>query len=283
MDATISMLQAPGGAALAIYDWGAPSDAALRGTVLLVHGLGEHMGRYADVAHTLRAAGWHVWGHDHHGHGRSDGLRGALPAASTLLDDLGRVIDHARERATASRPLVLVGHSMGGAVVAQAVMQRLRPIDAVVMSSPALAAHTNALQRWLLRWLPRVAPQLRIGNGLQVEGISRDPVVVQRYRDDPLVHDRMGCALAAWIVASGQRAVTQAHAWDTPTLLLYAGADRLVDPAGSDAFARAAPATLVHSHRYDALYHEIFNEPEREEVLAELVRWLAEASFQRDT
>jgi alpha-beta hydrolase superfamily lysophospholipase len=271
------MLQAPGGGAVAVYDWGAPSDVALRGTALLVHGLGEHMGRYAHVAHALRAAGWRMWGHDHHGHGRSDGLRGALPAASTLLDDLGAVIDHARAQADASLPLVLIGHSMGGAVVAQAVMQRLRPLDAVVMSSPALAARTNAFQRWLLGWLPRVAPQLRIGNGLQADGISRDPMVVQRYRDDPLVHDRMACALAAWIVDTGQRAVAQAPHWHTPTLLLYAGADRLVDPAGSDAFARAAPPSLVHSRRYDTLYHEIFNEPEREAVLAALVEWLAEA------
>jgi len=252
-----------------------------RGSVLIVHGLGEHIGRYEHVALALNRAGWRVAGHDQRGHGRSPGARGALATPDSLLADLALVID--RVRASHPGPLLLLGHSMGGVVAARFVAEALspspaawsRPVDGLVLSSPALDSGIGALQKMMLdrlgSWLPNVA----LGNGLKPEWVSRDPAVVRAYIDDPLNHDRITFRLARFIVGGGALALQRATAWRTPTLLLWAGADRCVAPAGSAVFAAAAPADVLTAQRFPALFHEIFNEPERAEVLAVLTGWLA--------
>lgn len=266
------------GLPLHLRQWAAPLPA--RGTVLLVHGLGEHIGRYAHVAAALNGAGWHVLGYDQRGHGASGGARGALAAADSLLADLAEVVG--RARGSHPGPLVLLGHSMGGLVAARFVAEGLapapapwaRPVEALVLSSPALDPGMNAVQKLLLALLGPLAPDLALGNGLKPEWVSREPAVVQAYRTDPQVHDRVTPRLVRFIVDAGLAVREAAPRWAVPTLLLYAGADRCVAPAGSAAFAAAAPAAVLQSRRYDPLAHEIFNEPEREQVLADLTRWL---------
>jgi alpha-beta hydrolase superfamily lysophospholipase len=263
---------------LAVYDWGLsephPADAT-RGTVLLVHGLGEHMGRYAHVAAQLNAWGFAVRGYDHYGHGLSSGARGTLPTPHRLLDDLARVIDHTRNTLPQSvGRLILLGHSMGGLVVARAVAEQLRPVDGLVMSSPALSTGPNWLQKMLLATLPHIAPQLCVDNGLDARWVARDTQVVQAYENDPLVHRKISAALGAWIVQEGPATLAQAAQWQVPTLLLYAGQDRLVRPEGSAKFAHSAPAHLVTAHCYEAMYHEIFNDPAVDQVFADLRAWL---------
>lgn len=252
-----------------------------RGTVLLVHGLGEHIGRYEHVAAHLNACGWHVAGYDQRGHGASAGPRGGIPAADALLADLARVIDTARGE---SGPLVLLGHSMGGLVAGRFVAEGLadrpaawwRPVDALVMSSPALDAGLNPVQKLLLAVTGPLVPDLALGNGLKPEWVCRDPAVVKAYVADPLVHDRVTPRLVRFIVEGGTRVRQRAAQWNVPTLLQWAGADRCVAPAGSAAFAAAAPSAVVAHHRYDALAHEIYNDPERERVLADLASWLGQ-------
>lgn len=254
---------------------------AARGSVLLVHGLGEHVGRYAAVADALNRAGWTVWGYDHRGHGASGGARGVLAADDSLLRDLARVVDALRAREPGA--LVLLGHSMGGAVAARFVAEGLqaqtaswwRPVDALALSSPALDIGLNPGQRLLLAVLGRLAPDLALGNGLDPAWVSRDAAVVQAYRGDPLVHDRITPRLVRFMADAGAFVRARAAHWRVPTLLQWAGADRCVRPAGSAAFAAAAPTSVVQHRTYPALAHEIFNEPEREQVLAELTHWLA--------
>jgi alpha-beta hydrolase superfamily lysophospholipase len=266
------------GLRLHLEQW--PAERAPRGTVLIVHGLGEHIGRYAHVVERLRAAGWAVAGYDQRGHGRSEGRRGVIAAPDSLFDDLARVIDLLR--AQGSAPLVLLGHSLGGLLAGRFVAEALapqpatwsRPVDALVMSSPALDAGMNAGQKLLLAILAPLAPRLALNNGLKPQWISRDPAVVAAYMADPLVHDRVCPALVRCIVDGGAVVRSRAAQWTVPTLLTYAGADRCVAPGGSDAFAAAAPAALVQSRCWDGLAHEIFNEPEREAVLDDLVGWL---------
>jgi alpha-beta hydrolase superfamily lysophospholipase len=251
-----------------------------RGTVLLVHGLGEHIGRYGHVAALLNEAGWQVAGHDQRGHGASGGARGALNREDDLLNDLARVIDHVR--ATVSGPLVLLGHSMGGLIAGRFVAEGLeatpaawhRPVDALVMSSPALDAGMNALQQALLALLGPLAPRLAVGNGLKPEWVSRDPAVVLAYKNDPLVHDRVTPRLVRFIARGGTFVMERAPRWRTPTLLMWAGADRCVAPRGSAAFAAAAPQAVVQAREWPGLYHEIFNEPEQGQVLEALRQWL---------
>jgi alpha-beta hydrolase superfamily lysophospholipase len=250
------------------------------GTVLLVHGLGEHIGRYEHLAERLNAAGWNVAGYDQRGHGASAGARGTIAQADSLLSDLGGVIDALRRES--SRPLLLLGHSMGGLVAARFVAEGLasapaawwRPVGALVMSSPALDPGMSGAQRALLAVLGPLAPGLALNNGLRPEWISRDPAIVKAYVEDPLVHERITPRLARFIVDGGRQVLAAARRWQVPTLLLWAGTDRCVNPQGSAAFAAAAPGTVVRHRRYPDLAHEIFNEPEREEVMDDLVRWL---------
>lgn len=265
------------GCRLQLHRW--PIAGEAHGTVQIVHGLGEHMGRYAGVAAALNAAGWHVVGHDHRGHGRSEGAHGAVPSGPGLLGDLAQVMDRLR----GPGKHVLLGHSMGGLVAARFVAEALqavpapwcRLVDGLVLSSPALDAGLGPVQKLLLAVLGPLAPDLRVSNGLKSEWVSRDPELVRRYDADPLVHDRITPRLVRFIVDSGVFVRQRAHAWRVPTLLLWAGADRCVAPAGSVAFAVAAPAAVLTAQEFPGLYHELFNEPEREEVLGHLTRWLA--------
>ena len=272
-----STLTTPDGQRLHLHEWPLVQP---RGTVLIVHGLGEHAGRYVHVAQALNAAGWRVAAHDHRGHGRSSGARGGIVSDDTLLHDLALVIDSVR--AAHAGPLLLLGHSMGGLIAARLVAEGLqsppagwhREVDALVLSSPALAADTSVLQKLLLATLGRLAPDLAVGNGLNPEWVSRDPAVVRAYRADPLVHDRITPRLARFILAGGELVRRLAPRWRVPTLLLWAGSDRCVAPAGSAAFAAAAPPGVVEAQVFEPLFHEIFNEPEQAQVFARLRDWL---------
>ena len=267
------------GLPLHLRDWAC--NGTPQGTVLVVHGLGEHIGRYAALAADLNRAGWFVTGYDQRGHGASGGARGSIPREHSLLGDLARIVDGVREQGRPG-PLVLLGHSMGGLVASRFVAEALaaepaawsRPVDALVLSSPALQLDMNAGQRLLLTLAGKLAPAVAVGNGLQPDWISRDPEVVRAYEKDPLVHSRVTPRLVRFMLDAGELVRAQAAHWHTPTLLLWAGADRCVAPAGSAAFAAAAPRAVVASQAYSTLYHEIFNEPERAEVVARLTGWL---------
>jgi alpha-beta hydrolase superfamily lysophospholipase len=237
-----------------------------------MHGLGEHMGRYGHVASALQTAGYVVFGYDHHGHGLSTGERGNLLYANQLTEDAAFVIAHVRSLTPS--PVVLLGHSMGGLVAARTVAQGTSEIDALVMSSPALGADTNVIQKFLLAILPKISPHLRVDNGLKVAWVARDAQVVRAYQQDPLVHRKIAAGLAAWILKEGPQTLQEAQVWHTPSLLMYAGQDQLVLPQASAEFARLAPSNVVQSHCFNVMYHEIFNDPEKALVIAKLIAWL---------
>jgi alpha-beta hydrolase superfamily lysophospholipase len=265
------------GLPLFLHDW---PHASPRGTVLVVHGLGEHGGRYAHVAAQLNAWGWRVLAHDHRGHGRSGGERGRIASDDALLRDLALVIDAAR--AAQPGPLLLLGHSMGGLIAARFVAEGLlaapaawhREVDALVLSSPALAIEMNPIQKLLLATLGPLAPDLAVGNGLNPAWVSRDPAVVAAYVADPLVHDRITPRLTRFIVDGGEFVRRLAPRWRVPTLLMWAGSDRCVAPRGSAEFAAAAPKAVLQAQVFEPLYHEIFNEPEQARVFARMEGWI---------
>ena len=273
-DSTLRSFTAHDGSNLAVVDWPLPSGAPSRGLVVIVHGLGEHAGRYDHVAERLNSWGFAVRSYDQHGHGESDGKPGALPSDTFLLENLAELLDTSRRRMDPRLPLVLMGHSLGGLVAARLVSLNLRQVDGLVLSSPALDAGMNAFQKLLVSVLPRLAPDLRVGNGLNAQYLSHDAGVVQAYRDDPMVHDRISARLARFIADAGPAVLASAPQWRVPTLLLYAGADHLVNPEGSRAFAAAAPPGVVSAHCFEGLYHEIFNEVDREAVFERLKGWL---------
>ena len=287
-----STLRTADGETLALRDWpsglGLPAPAtAARGTVLIVHGLGEHAGRYAALARWLNGRGYAVRAYDLYGHGSSSGRRGHLARETQHLEHLVEVA--AATRGLAERPgpdapggaspLIVLGHSLGGLIASSAVARGLLKPEGLVLSSPALAVDMAAWQRVAVGWLPRFAPDLTLGNGLQPGYLSHDPAVVAAYEADPLVHDRICARLGAFVATEGARVVAAAARWPVRTLLLYAGDDRLVAPRGSDAFAAAAAGgragtAAVTAQRFAALYHEIFNERDAAPVLKALADWL---------
>ena len=276
-ESTLSTFTASDGENLAVQDWPLAEGRVPRAAVLLVHGLGEHAGRYDALAHRLNGWGFEVRGYDQYGHGESGGPRGGLSSDTRLLDDLADLVESTRARHPRDTPLILLGHIMGGLVAAQFVARYASRVDGLVLSSPVLDAGLSPVQKLLLAVLPRWLPNLRVGNGLQPKYLSHDPEVVRAYLADPLVHDRISARLASFIAQGGPAVVAQAARWRVPSLLMYAGDDRLVQPAGSRAFAAAAPS-CVESTEFPALYHELFNEPFKEHdpasVLACLQAWL---------
>jgi alpha-beta hydrolase superfamily lysophospholipase len=254
--------------------WPVKSGKIPRAVVVLVHGLGEHSKRYTHVAKQLNDWGFSVVGYDLYGHGKSPGPRGAMISDKQPLDDLAGIIDQTRKTYGETIPLVLLGHSMGGLIAARFVSLELRPVQALVLSSPALDAGLSAFKRFLLLVLPKIVPDLRAGNGLKSAYVSHDAAVVQAYRLDPMVHDRISARLAKFIADQGAATIAAAPEWKTPTLLMYAGQDKLVNPKGSVAFAAAAPKEVVTTRCFDNLYHEIFNEIESQPVFKQLKSWL---------
>lgn len=267
-----------GGTRLYGYHWLQASYASAKGTVLIVHGLGEHAGRYASLAQHLNVWGWDVFAYDQLGHGRSPGKRGAVPHPCTLVQQLGSVISELNVCHHIARPLILLGHSMGGLVAAQYVLhyrgENCR-IQGLVLSSPALRTHMNLVQRVLARLGRGIAGGLCLDNGLDSSKISHDRAQVAAYQQDPLVHRRISVLLADAIASGGRDVLRKAAQWPLPTLLLYAGDDALVDAEGSRSFARQAPPNLVHSREFPELYHEIFNEADNAVVFDALQAWLA--------
>ena len=207
-----------------------------RGTVQIVHGLGEHIERYDALALALNAAGWHVAGHDLRGHGSSGGPRGRIAGENTMLADLSAVVDHLR----GTGRHILLGHSLGGLIAARFVAESMlnnasrwsRDVDGLVLSSPALDAGIGRTRRWLTEALVHTLPNLPLRNGLNPEWLSRDPEVVDAYVKDPLVHRRITPRLVRFILQAGEVVRRRAPRWRTPTLLMWSGADRCVSPAG---------------------------------------------------
>jgi alpha-beta hydrolase superfamily lysophospholipase len=242
---------------------------------VLVHGLGEHSGRYRHVAVALTASGYGVLTFDLRGHGRSGGRRGDT-RFGPCLDDIDRLVDEA-VRSFPDRPCFLYGHSLGGLLVLTYGLRRNVGLTGIVSSGAALVSPLREQRAKVaaVRLLAPAAPGLTLPTGLDPELISRDPAVVAAYRADPLVHGRASLAFARDAIAAGDAALAGAGNFPTPLLVLHGGADRITFPAGSQRFAAAVPGDcrLVV---YDGLYHEIHNEPEQERVLADVVAWLDE-------
>jgi len=273
-DSILSTFVANDGDNIVVQDWPLESHVALRGVVIVVHGLGEHAWRYDHVARKLNEWGFAVRSYDQCGHGESGGARGAIPTDTRLLDDLTDIVDSTRVRMEKGTPLILLGHSLGGLVVTRFVGLGTRPVDGVVLSSPLFDPGMNAFQKFVVAVLPKFAPNLRVGSGVKVQLICRDPAVVAAYRADPLVHDRISTRLARFISEVAPQNLAMASQWKVPTLLLYAGDDRLLNPQGSRSFAAAAPASVVQAVCFESFYHEVFSEPGAHQVFAAMQEWL---------
>lgn len=250
---------------------------APKGVCLLVHGLGEHSGRYEPVAKALTDHGFSVWAPDHRGHGRSGGIRGDCRSVEEFTRDLDRIFEELKQEQP-STPVVLIGHSLGGLIALLYASEHPGTIRAVAVSSPALrmAKEPPKVKVLLAKGISKILPKTPIPNGVDPSLLCRDPQVVQAYQTDPLVHRAVTARCAVALRQAMKQAPALAKRIRIPCLILQAGSDFICDPKASARFASdltAAPATF---RRYEGLYHELFNEPEKGRVFDDLCRWLNE-------
>lgn len=266
------LLTAADGTPLFVSDWPIDTAAAGKGIVLM-HGLGEHCGRYAHVARFFKDCGFAVRAYDHRGHGRSGGARGDTPGAEAIMQDAKIVIDDFARNLSA--PPLLLGHSMGGTFAAFYATRALSPLAGLILSSPALRIRLAGAQKLLLRILGAIAPGLGIPNGLDSKYLSHRQEVVDAYDGDPLVHPKISARLLRAMLDAIEYAQGHASALQVRTLLLVAGEDRLVDAGGSEAFFGKLAPGVGTMHRYAGYYHEIFNEVDAARVFDDIRAWLA--------
>lgn len=273
-------LLARDGVALHVSQWPVSHP---RGVVQLLHGFGEHTGRYAEVAAALNAQGWAVAAIDHRGHGLSAGPRGGLAQDDDLLHDQAALYD-AISGAFPNAPLrLLLGNSMGGLVSARLASALARPdekpswsrhFDGLVLVAPVLQPDMNFTQRALLSSFGRLAPDLAVSAGFKLEWVSSDPQVIEQAYLDPLIHDRITARLTYFMLNAGDVVLGSAPHWKIPTLVLYSQADRLCLARYVERLATTLPQGLVTAHDYVTLAHDLLHEPERQQVFDRIGQWL---------
>jgi lysophospholipase len=245
--------------------------------VVLVHGYGEHSGRYEQTASDLASAGFEVHAYDHQGHGQSGGARCHVRRFEDLLDDLEGFVAAVRAERP-PLPVVVVGHSMGGLVVAAYASQRDPKVAGVATSGAALArpedlSRGRAFAAHVLKW---IAPRLSLGSKLDPDTLSRDPEVVRAYLADPLVQRKITASLASEMLSAMKRTAAAGSEVKVPMLLLHGEDDLICPVVGSRNFFEQLTVTQRRLRTYPGLRHEIFNEPERAAVLGDLVGWIRE-------
>jgi len=252
----------------------APATAP-RGVVVVSHGYAEHCGRYRSWAEHLASRGLAAVGLDHRGHGTSDGPRGHCRDFDEFVADVRTLVDLV-EGWWPGTPRVLFGHSMGGLIAFLYLLRHGGTVRAGALSSPAFAVPPQG-SRWQLRLvglLARIAPRFPFKAKVEPDALARDPEVGRAYVADPLVHRRATAGFASAFTRAQDRALAEAPMLATPLLILQAGADRVVNPAGGASIA----ARLRCPHELEMLpgyYHELLNEPpaERAKVVARLDAW----------
>ncbi|HEY7827606.1 MAG TPA: lysophospholipase [Candidatus Limnocylindrales bacterium] len=264
---TSSRISARDGESLAIRRWQPAGEA--RASILIVHGLGEHGGRYERTAGILAERGFDCWAADLRGFGASGGRRAYVERIDVWLDDLA---DELGLLIVMGRPVVLLAHSMGGLVACRyAETDRPQP-DLLVLSAPALAGNIPAWQRALAPVMGRLLPNLAVKNAFDGSILSRDPAVGRDYLADPLNVHSTTARLGAAVLALEGPTLAELNRIRVPTLVIHGGADHLVPTRSSEAF-NGRPG--IERRVFDGLAHESFNEPEGPEVVGQVADWIS--------
>jgi alpha-beta hydrolase superfamily lysophospholipase len=259
-----------------VYDVWTP-DTAPRAVVVLSHGLGEYARRYDHVGQRFAAAGLVTYALDHRGHGRSGGKRMLVRDISEYTADFDTLVGIATREHHGLRCIVL-GHSMGGGIVFAYGVERPDNYDMMVLSAPAVAAQdlVSPLMVLAAKVLGVLVPGLPVQE-LDVDAISRNPAVVAAYNADPLVyHGKVPAGVGRALLQVGETMPRRAPALTAPLLVVHGSDDRLIPVAGSRRLVECVGSADVELKVYPGLYHEVFNEPERDQVLGDVVSWILE-------
>ena len=244
-----------------------------RDHLVLTHGYGEHLGRYHAVAEFLTGAGYAVHALDHRGHGKSGGARAVIDSFANADVDIDQLVDKVRSD-SGLQQVKLVGHSMGGSLALNYALNHPEKLSGLVLSGPAIGGGLPKLQSLLLALISRIAPGLGMIQ-LDADAVSRDPQVVAAYKADPLVfHGKVPARTAREMMHAVTTYPPRVGVMKVPCLLMHGSADTLVRAEDAQPVfdAIASPDKTVRI--FDGLYHEIFNEPERLEVLGIVKNWL---------
>ena len=268
-------LRGVGGVALSVREW-SPGGSP-KGTVLLVHGLKDHGGRYDQLAAELGSHGYAVYAPDLRGHGRSGGDRQWVGAFTDYTADLETAWQSVGRRLDTG-PVFVFGHSLGGAIVARWLVDYRPTVAGVVLSAPALQAPPTVSRGaiWITRLLGRLSPRARIFR-LPFADFSRSPEGEREMAEDPLIDPRpVPARTAAELLRSMEFVRKALVGWDLPMLLLHGTGDLITDPRGSEGLKTRNPSSSLRLRLYEGLYHDLWHEPEREVVIGDLLQWLGE-------
>ena len=262
-----------------VYDVWTPDAPPLalhaRGVVVLAHGYGEHAARYDHVARRFGAAGLVTYALDHRGHGRAGGKRVRVRHMSEFVADFRSMVAIATA-AHPDLPRIVLGHSMGGGIVLAYGAQYPGEYDLMVLSGPAIAAHTGVSKPKALlgKLVGSVLPDLPIEQ-IDPDAISRDPAVVADYKADPLVYrGKIPAGIGKALLMISETMPRLAAKITVPLLVVHGGEDRLVSATGSERLVACVASNDVELKIYPQLYHEVFNEPERDRVLDDVTDWI---------
>jgi acylglycerol lipase len=253
--------------------WQSWAPAPSRATIVLAHGASEHSGRYAWTAERLAERGYTTYAIDHRGHGRSEGARAYVDRMDNAVADLDQLVDLAR--ADSGGPLFLLGHSMGGAVALAYAINHQDKLDGLVLSAPLAALEAASLATRIAgQILTRLAPRLGV-HEIDSSLVSRDPEVVRAYDADPLnYHGKLPARTVSELAHAVGSFPEAVPSLTLPMLMMHGTADTLVPPEGTEMVNERAGSDDKTIIRYDGLYHEILNEPERDRVVADIADWL---------
>ena len=262
---------------ITFYMQGWEPEGKPKAIVCLIHGLGEHTGRYAHVGKAFNDAGYSLFGFDLRGHGQTGGARGHIPSLDVALSDIHQFIEFQKQNHP-GLPVFLYGHSLGGLFALAYTIQYADGIKGVIVTGVAL--HSPLLEQKakvaIVKVLGSFFPSMIIPTGLDPSTISRDPAVVQKYINDPLVHGKSSLGLGKTTLEAVNLCFTRAGDFSLPLLIMHGTKDRLTYPSGSEDFAKLASKTNkdVTLKLWDGLYHELHNEPEQVEVFKVMIEWL---------
>ena len=245
-----------------------------KAVLVIVHGFGEHSGRYMNVVNKVIPQGFAVYSFDHRGHGKSPGKRGHIQDWNEFIEDVKNFIklvgDEQKEL-----PLFLMGHSMGGLIVLNYAISNPQGLKGVISSGPLLAQPgISAVLLLLSKLMSRIWPGFSIDTKLDVNHISRDPEVIKAYQEDPLVHSMASARFGTEIIAATDWTLAHADKFNLPLLILHGEADQLVPPHGSATFFENAGTEDKVRHLYPDGRHEPHNDTDRETVLQDIANWL---------
>jgi alpha-beta hydrolase superfamily lysophospholipase len=259
---------------LKLYGQGWEPGDSIKAVACLVHGIGEHGGRYSHVAEAFNRAGYALIAFDLRGHGRSEGKRGHAPNYEALMSDISQLLETAKQRYP-NLPVFLYGHSLGGNLAIHYALSQQPDLAGVVASAPLLrlAYKPPAWKTGMLRVMHLLRINCSIPRGVEDAALSRDINVVRTYRNDPLVHNRITPSLAVDMLRNGRWNLEHAAEFPCPLLLLHGDADRITSAQASREFADKAGASCTLKI-WSGLYHELHNEPEQSHVLDTILEWL---------